>query len=202
MDVRRPPRVGMVQPRICAGFYREIAVFAPIVGHAAPGAREVGIERRVMLIDGMTIASSCIGLPDLDQRVRNGFVIFIQNPADDDDAFAQCLLRAAGISREIVLVCVQFNPAKKRAGDFGQSLLDRHELLERPAFDRRAVSFETIRWMGSPVARVIFGNLHEVSPSESICFRCPSLYKSAWQWRTPSSPPARRRRRPLAAALL
>src|SRR5678815_4590450 len=96
MDVRRPPRVGMVQPRISPRFYREIAVFAPIVSHAAPSAREVGIERRVMLIDGMTIASSGIGLPDFDQRVGNGFIIFIQYPADDDDAFTQCLPGAAG----------------------------------------------------------------------------------------------------------
>ena len=155
MNMRRPPGVGMIEPRISAGLDRQVSVLAFFVGHAAPRAGKVGIERRVVLIDGMMIAPGGVGLPDFDQRIRHRLFVFIQDPADDDDALAHRFFSGVGIAREIVLARLQLDIAEQRPGDLRQSLLDRHEPFQRTAFDRRAISFKCIRRMRFPVARIV-----------------------------------------------
>ena len=70
MDVRRPPRVVVVAPRILAGLDRDEAVAALGVGQRAAAAGEIGIDRRVVVVARVRIAAGGVGLPDLDQRVR------------------------------------------------------------------------------------------------------------------------------------
>src|SRR5580765_5163617 len=124
MNMGRSPRVGMIEPRISAGLDRQVSILAFFVGHAPPRAGEVWIERRVVLIDGVAIAPGRVGLPDLYQRIRHRLVVFLQDPADYDNALAHRLFSSVGIAREIVLAGLQFDIAEQRSGDFRQSLLD------------------------------------------------------------------------------
>src|SRR4030095_6329058 len=117
MDMRRPPRVRMIEPRIGAGLDREITIFTLLIGHAASGAGEIRIQRRIMLVDGMMITAGGVRLPDLDERIWHGPSPFLQNAADDDDALAHGFFVSIGSPRKIVFSRLQFDVLKKRAGD-------------------------------------------------------------------------------------
>ena len=69
VDVRRPPGVLVVPPRVGAGLDRDEAVAALVVGEAAAGAGEVRVERRRVLVDLVPVAAGGVRLPDLDERV-------------------------------------------------------------------------------------------------------------------------------------
>ena len=56
-----------------------------------PGAGEVRVERRRVLIDLVAVASRRIRLPDLDQRLRHRASIVVEDPSLDDDALAKGL---------------------------------------------------------------------------------------------------------------
>src|SRR5918994_3077151 len=101
MDVRRPPGVVVVAPRILAGPDGDEAVASLGIGNGAPRAREVRIERRVVLIGLVRIAAGRIRLPDLDQRVPHRLAVLIEYPAADYDALAD--RRALVLAREIVV---------------------------------------------------------------------------------------------------
>ena len=71
VDVRRPPRVRVVAPRIRARLDRDEAVAAVVVGQAAAGAGEVRVERRRVLVDVVVVAAGRVRLPDLDERAAD-----------------------------------------------------------------------------------------------------------------------------------
>ena len=66
------------------------------IGLRAAGAGEIRIERRGMLVDDVDVAAAGIGLPELDQRVRDAAAVFIEHTAVHDDALAERLALAAG----------------------------------------------------------------------------------------------------------
>jgi hypothetical protein len=86
----------MVAPGIGAGLDGDEAVAALVVGHHAALAREVGIERRVVLVARMDVAAAGVGLPDLDQGTRHRAPVLVDDAAGDDDAFAQAARPCAG----------------------------------------------------------------------------------------------------------
>src|SRR4029453_11138749 len=66
MDVRGPPGIRMVSPRVRAWLDGNEAVAALVVGQAAARAREVRVERRGMLIDLVVVAAGGARPADLD----------------------------------------------------------------------------------------------------------------------------------------
>ena len=72
VDVVRPPRVRVVGPRVGAGLDGDEAVPAVGVGERPPGAREVRVERRGVLVGLVPVAAGGVGLPDLDQLAGRG----------------------------------------------------------------------------------------------------------------------------------
>jgi len=69
VDVGRPPGVVVVAPRVLAGPNGDEAVASFVVGEAAAGAAEVGIERGRVVVDLVAVATGGVRLPDLNERV-------------------------------------------------------------------------------------------------------------------------------------
>ena len=69
VNMCRPPGIVMVPPRIGPGLHGYEFVAATSVGHDAPGAREVRIERSLMIVFLMGVSPGRISLPDLDESV-------------------------------------------------------------------------------------------------------------------------------------
>ena len=67
VDVRRPPRVRMVPPRVDPGLDRDEPVPTLVVGQAAARAGEVRVERRVVGVDVVEVSAGRVRLPDLDE---------------------------------------------------------------------------------------------------------------------------------------
>jgi hypothetical protein len=92
-------------------------------GQGVTTTGEVGIEWRIVLIDGVQISSSGVGLPDFHQRVCRRPRIFVEHAAGDDNPLAQ--------RRSFVLTC-QIDDARGDIihaelwpGHFGKGLWDR-----------------------------------------------------------------------------
>src|SRR5438105_14826054 len=91
----------MILPGMGAWVDGDEAVATILVGDAAAGAAEVGVEGRWMLVLLVEIATGGIGLPELDYRVPDRPAVAVEDAAADDNALAQ---RLAGVlPRQIVL---------------------------------------------------------------------------------------------------
>ena len=60
-----------------------------LVGHDLAGAGEIGVERRVVLVDRVVIAAGGVALPQLDQRPRHRPPVLVEHAARDDDPLAE-----------------------------------------------------------------------------------------------------------------
>src|SRR5580704_16882045 len=100
MNVGRPPGIAMIAPRVGARFDGNETIVAALVRDRAPGAAEVRVKRRAMIVDMVTITAGRIALPQFNQRVRNRPAILVHYTAGDDDPLAQRL--ACMLAREVV----------------------------------------------------------------------------------------------------
>ena len=155
----------MVAPRIGAGLNGEKAILALFICEAASGSGEIRIQRRVVLIYLMMVAPGRIGLPDLDERVWHGALVFVQHPADDNQPFTHCLAPGAGVAREIVVARLHRIVPEERTRDLGEGLFHRHQPLQRRALHRRLIAFVKIGRMGFPIARFVGLDLHRTTTS-------------------------------------
>jgi hypothetical protein len=106
----------MIAPRIRSRLDRDEAVAAFGIGQRPATACEVGIERRVVLVDGVPVAPGGVGLPDLHQGVRDRPAVLVQHAAADDDPLSDRL--AVVLARQIMVAGLDVVPAKDRTGDF------------------------------------------------------------------------------------
>src|SRR5204863_2400580 len=137
VDMRRAPCVVMIAPGIFAGANRDEAVAALRVGRRASGAGEVRVERRIVLVGAMWVAPGSVGLPDLDQRMRNGLAVLVEHASVDDDALADRL--AFVLASQIVISRLDIVMAENRTGQFRERLGRNDERLRRMAFRGRRV---------------------------------------------------------------
>src|SRR5258705_889822 len=91
MNVRRPPGVVVIAPRIRTGPDRHEPVTSLLVRECSPRAREVPIERRRVSVDAVRVAAGRVGLPDFDERLRNGPSVLVEHSSFDDDSLAERL---------------------------------------------------------------------------------------------------------------
>ena len=118
VDVRRAPGVVVVLPRVGAGLDRDDPVAAIVVAEAAPGAREVRVERRRMAIKLVDVAPGGIRLPDLDQGVSHGPAVAVEHAPGDDDALTERLARM--LAREVVVERAHLPVPVDGPGDLGK----------------------------------------------------------------------------------
>ena len=88
VDVRGTPRVTVVAPRIGARLDRGEPVRAVSAGQAATEAREVRVDRRVVLLRLVDVTAGRVGLPDLDELARDRSSVTIDDAAADGDPLA------------------------------------------------------------------------------------------------------------------
>lgn len=94
MNVCRSPRVVMIPPGVGSRPDGREAVAAILAGHASSGANEIGVEGRGVIVARVTIAASCVGLPDLDERSGDGPAILVEHASGHDDALTLWLALA------------------------------------------------------------------------------------------------------------
>ena len=120
VNMRRPPGIVVIAPRISARLHGKKLIAAFGVGDGAARAGEIRIERGGMLIDHVHIAPGSIGLPDLDQRIRHRLAVLIEHAAVHNDALAQrlalMLLGQIGIARLHGFVSIN------RTGELGKRM--------------------------------------------------------------------------------
>ena len=88
VNVHRAPIIGAVRPRVGTGAHGEEFVITIIVGDGPTATAKVGVERGKIGVFLMAIAPACVRLPNLDQGMRHGAVVFVQYPTMHQDAFA------------------------------------------------------------------------------------------------------------------
>ncbi|MNE19537.1 hypothetical protein D3C80_1126240 [compost metagenome] len=131
MDVCRAPGVVVVAPRIRTGLDGLELVPAIGVGHGTAGAGEIRVQRRIVQVTGMGIATGGVGLPDLHQNPRNRQTVFVQHAAVNDDALALWLTFV--LSGEVIVLLVDALGADGWPGDFRQRMGQKHQRLGRRA---------------------------------------------------------------------
>ena len=146
------PGVVVVAPGVGAGLDRGEAVDAVFIGHAAAGAEEVRIDRRVVLVGGVDIAAGGVCLPEFQHSVWYRATVIAEHATGDDDAFAEWLAVAPAVSGEVVVQGVDAGGAVDRAGVFGQGWRDFDHGLGWAAQHAGAILRVDQRRLGFPVA--------------------------------------------------
>src|ERR1700739_4286307 len=91
MNMLWTPGVVMIAPRICARPNSDKTVAPFFIGERLAHAREIRIQRRIVLVDFVEIAPSCVGLPDFHQRLSYRAPIFVQHAATHYNSLAKGL---------------------------------------------------------------------------------------------------------------
>src|SRR6516164_5707575 len=139
MDVVWPPGVVVIAPWVGAGLDRVESIPSLTIGDAAPATQEIRVERCIVLVGLVYIASAGIGLPDLEQSVGQRPPVLTHNAAGDNDALAERLSVLARILRQISIQSTQALVGIDRSGQFRQRLLDRYQRLGRSTQRRGAI---------------------------------------------------------------
>src|SRR5687767_7250174 len=113
MNMRRPPGISMIEPGIGARLDCQKPILPLIIRDAASGSDKIWVQRRIVLIHRMAIATGGVGLPDFHERIRYWSLLFVDHSADDDDALTQRLFTAVRVAREISFSRLQFDVLKQ-----------------------------------------------------------------------------------------
>ena len=153
VNVRSAPGVVVILPGIGAGLDGDEAIAAFGVGDGVAAAGEIGIERRVVLIDRVGVAAGGVRLPDFDERVRERTAIFVNDAAGDDDAFADGF--GVMLLGEVEGFYVDDVVAENGAGYFGDGVGEMNERLGRGAFLRGDVGRVEVFGLGAGMVAAI-----------------------------------------------
>ena len=77
VNVRGAPSIRMILPRVRARLYRDKTITAFPISQHASAAREIWIQRGIVLVHAMTVTPRRIGLPNLDESSGNRASFFI-----------------------------------------------------------------------------------------------------------------------------
>ena len=109
------------------GGRKGLATMCVGVGDGAAGAGEVRVQRCVVQVTLVVVATGGVGLPDLHQDARHRQAVFIEHTPVNDDAFALGL--AVMLGGQVVVLRVDALGADGRAGDFRQGMGQKHQRL-------------------------------------------------------------------------
>src|ERR1700682_4022843 len=145
MNMRGPPGVGMIAPRIGAGFHGDEFVATLGVGQRAAGAGEIRIERRRMLVAMMDITAGGVRLPDFHEGARYRTAVFVEHASRDDNPLA--LRLALVLAGKVGIVGHDFIVPIDRSRHFRKRLRHENERLPRRALYRRYIRRVEARWL-------------------------------------------------------
>src|SRR5690625_47106 len=129
VDVRRPPRVRVVLPWVGTRAHGDEPVPPLGVGHGPPDTGEVGVQRRRPVVPDVAVSPGGVGLPDLDQGVRNGTTVLLEDAAMHDDPLPLRLVIV--LAGEVVVELADAILAQHRPGQLTEALRDEPERLLR-----------------------------------------------------------------------
>src|SRR5215469_9572638 len=129
----RPPRVVMIEPGICTGLDGDETVHAMFIGQGSTRTTKVRIERGGMLVLNMPIPSGGVRLPNLDECIRNGPPVAVENAPAYDDAFTDWLTWV--LAGQIVIVFPNLLMPKNWSGNFRKRMWQHNKGLQRCPFD-------------------------------------------------------------------
>ena len=177
----------MVAPRVRARLDRQEPVLAVGAGPALADAQEVGIERRRERgLAPVHVAATCVGLPDLDERVGHRRAVLVEHPAGDDAALTDRLAAGAGVGGEVGIVDAEVasTPAPGRWSRSGSA---RSRSGRASAHASPSTCSRSTGTAGGPRGRAV----------RSVWLMAAEPFERSG---TRGWPPARRRRSPRAAA--
>ncbi len=140
MDVRRPPAIDVVAPRIGPRLHRAEIVVARLIGQRAAAAAEIGIDRREIGVLLVPVATAGIGLPELHQRVRHAAPGLVQHAAMHHDPFADGIAVLGVVADQVVVERPDVVMTEHRTGDFRDRAVQRQQRIPRRAQHRRFVA--------------------------------------------------------------
>ena len=112
-------------------------------------AGEMRIERRLVLVLGVSVAAGGIRLPNFDHGVGNRAAVFVEHAAGHDDSLAESV--AAVEVRQVVFAVVRSeDPARgARSGDFRQRVFEPYRRMSRRSFVGARIGRMIVRRMNS-----------------------------------------------------
>src|SRR5919106_2279199 len=131
VDVRRSPCVGMVLPRIRSRLDRDEAVASVVVGDAAAGAAEVGVDGRGVAVALVPVAPRRVRLPDLDEAVPDRPPVAVEHAAAQDHSLAERLARV--LPGEVVVELADALVAVDGPGHLREGMAQRNQWTLRRA---------------------------------------------------------------------
>src|SRR5579883_1402842 len=87
--MRRTPPISRIGHGIGAGLDRAKDVPALVVGHRAPDADEIRVERRAVLVGVVAVAPGTVRLPELDEGAAHRTAILVEDAAGEVDELAE-----------------------------------------------------------------------------------------------------------------
>src|SRR5256714_13509876 len=136
VNVRRPPGIFVVLPWISTGLDSYELIRPIFVRQSSACAAEVRVQWRRMIITIVTVSSAGIGLPNLNQCMRDGSSVVIENASAHNNSLAQRL--ACMLPCEIVITFTHRFISKNRPCNFRQRMWKHHQRFLRRAADRGA----------------------------------------------------------------
>ncbi|MOA15878.1 hypothetical protein D3C78_1360610 [compost metagenome] len=185
MDMRRTPVVGAVAPGVRTRLDGAEAVVALAVGQGPADATKVGVQRRQVAVVLVPVAATGVGLPDLDQGVRDRFAVLVADAAGQDDALTDRQAAVVEVEQQVVVVRAELEVREIRAGAFADRLRDAHQRLARRTGDGSLV----VRGEGFRVPVAI------TDSEATVVLRRHAVllswnYWSAWAWQASLQFPA------------
>src|SRR6266852_2662724 len=133
MNMRGTPRVLMIAPGIRTWPYSNEAISPFTIRECVTAPGEIRIQRSVVLVRLMQIASRRIRLPDFDERMRNRPRVLIHHSPAHDNSFAKRF--AAVRPRQIASLHIDRLFSKQRPRHFRKRVRYIHQRLRRRALN-------------------------------------------------------------------
>ena len=150
----------MILPWVRARLYRNKTITALPIGQHASAAREIRVQRGIVLIHAMTVPSRRIGLPNLNQSSGNRAPFFISYSPADDYAFTEGL--TAVLARQVVVVLSDVAMAEYGASELRQGVRQQDQRLFWITFARRNIRRVEVIRLRSGWSALVTGRFHEL----------------------------------------
>ena len=135
MDMRGPPVVHAIGPRVGARLDCTELVRAIFACDRAPASAEVWIEWRKIAFFLVAIPTASICLPKFEQGMRHAASVFVEHATVHDDAGANRALAFLGVIQDqIVIECAKHCVPKHRRGFFAERCRKGQERRLRATF--------------------------------------------------------------------
>src|SRR5437899_2954719 len=167
MNVGWTPGIRMVLPGIRTWTNGQKAIDTIFIRQTAANAEEIRIEWPRPLIPLVKVATSGIGLPDFQERVRYGIPTVVEHAAGHNDALADCLAAGPGVAREVGVFRTNSADNRTRSCQFREGQRHVDERKRWGTASRGLICLVQVRWKDLPIPSHNFPNRDVLHTSSS-----------------------------------